>query len=171
MKYIVISIVILSLCSCVQHPDGTIIIPDIEEQLDDTTIVEPNKTPYDSILAQELDADEYGMKQYVMAFLKVGPNRSQDSTTRANLQRAHLNNITRLANEGVLVLAGPFIDEGDIRGIYVFDVETMEEAKALTETDPAVEAGSLVMELHPWYGSAALLEVNDIHSKIAKINI
>lgn len=171
MKYIVISIVILSFCSCVQHPDGTIIIPDIEEQLEDTTIVEPNKTPYDSILAQELDADEYGMKQYVMAFLKVGPNRSQDSTTRANLQRAHLNNITRLANEGVLVLAGPFIDEGDIRGIYVFDVETMEEAKALTETDPAVEAGSLVMELHPWYGSAALLEVNDIHSKIAKINI
>lgn len=126
---------------------------------------------FDSIMAKELGADDYGMKQYVMAFLKRGPNRSKDSLTRANLQRAHLDNITRLANEGKLIVAGPFMDDGEVRGIYIFDVSTIEEAKALTETDPAIKAGSLVMELKPWYGSAALMKVNDIHEKIAKISI
>jgi len=50
-------------------------------------------------------------------------------------------------------------------------VETVEEPEALTNSDPAIQAGSLVMELIPWYGSAALMEVNEIHQKIAKINI
>ncbi len=122
-------------------------------------------------MAYEFGADEYGMKQYVMAFLKRGPNRSKDSTTAANLQRAHLDNITRLANEGKLVLAGPFLDNGEIRGIYIFNVKSIEEAKELTATDPAIEAGSLVMELHPWYGSAALMNVNDLHKKLSKIEI
>ncbi len=126
---------------------------------------------YDSILAQKLGADDYGMKQYVMAFLKRGPNRSQDSTEAARLQKAHLENIGRMAEEGKLVLAGPFFGDGDLRGIYIFNVTTVEEAKELTETDPAIQQGRLVMELIPWYGSAGLMQVNEIHKKIAKINI
>jgi len=81
-----------------------------------------------------------------------------------------MENIRRLAEAGKLLLAGPFIDEGDIRGIYIFDVPTLEEARALTETDPAIQAGSLEMELRPWYGSAAVREINAIHSRIAKEN-
>ena len=126
---------------------------------------------FDEDLAKKLNADDYGMKTFVMAFLKRGPNKSQDSITSAKLQRAHLDNITKLAEEGKLVLAGPFLDSGDLRGIYIFDVATLEEAKKLTETDPAIKAGSLAMELKLWYGSAALLIVNEIHKKIAKINI
>lgn len=126
---------------------------------------------YDSILASKLGADDYGMRQYVMAFLKRGPNRSQDSAEAANLQRAHLDNIGRLAEEGKLVLAGPFLDNGNLRGIYIFNVETVEEAKALTETDPAIQQGRLVMELHPWYGSAGLMQVNELHKKISRIEI
>lgn len=132
---------------------------------------ESDEMTYDSLLAQRLGADEYGMKTYVMAFLKAGPNRSKNPEEAAKLQRAHLDNIKRLAEEGKLVLAGPFGDDGEIRGIYVFDVSTVEEAKALTETDPAIQAGSLVMELHPWYGSAALVELNKLHPKVAKKEI
>jgi uncharacterized protein YciI len=73
-----------------------------------------------------------------------------------------------MAEQGRLVLAGPFMDDGDIRGIYVFATDDVEQAREWTETDPAVQAGSLVMELHPWYGSAALMKVNDIHERIAK---
>jgi uncharacterized protein len=73
-----------------------------------------------------------------------------------------------MAEEGKLILAGPFLDDGDIRGIYIFNVQTVEEAEALTKTDPAIQSGRLVMELHPWYGSAALMEVNQMHKKIAK---
>lgn len=123
---------------------------------------------YNLLLAQHLGADNYGMKQYVMAFLKAGPNRSQNEETAAKLQTAHLKNIQRLAAEGKLLLAGPFLDDGNVRGIYIFNVTTLDEAAQLTQTDPAIQAGSLVMELRPWYGSAALQQINELHNAIAK---
>jgi uncharacterized protein len=143
--------------------------PTIKKDETTQTINEP--ISFDSVLAKQLGADDFGMKQYVMAFLKTGPNRDHDSATAAQLQRAHLDNIFRLADEGMLVLAGPFLDQGEIRGIYVFNVKTIEEAAALTSTDPAIQAGRLVMELHPWYGSAALMKVTEIHKVIAKEQI
>ncbi|MFN0032693.1 MAG: YciI family protein [Flavobacteriales bacterium] len=135
----------------------------------DTTIVSTDG--YDSLLAKKLGADDYGMKQYVMAYLKKGPDRSQDSTTASELQMAHLNNIMRMADEGKLVVAGPFMDDTAVRGIYIFNTPSVDTAAAWTNTDPAVIAGRLVMELHPWYGSAALLQVNDLHKKIQKRSI
>lgn len=126
---------------------------------------------YDSIMAARVGADKYGMKKYVMAFLKAGPNRDQDSVTAANLQKGHMKNIQRMAEEGKLIVAGPFLDTGELRGIYIFDVETIDEAKELTESDPAIRAGRLVMELKPWYGSAALVETTKLHEKVAKSGI
>jgi len=126
---------------------------------------------YDSLLAKKYGADDYGMKKYVVAFLKRGPNRELDSKKAAQLQKAHLENIVKMAEEGKLVLAGPFFGSGEIRGIYIFNVESIEKAKILTNTDPAIQAGSLEMELKEWYGSAALLAVNDIHKTLAKKGI
>lgn len=131
----------------------------------------PSSIAYDSTYAAKLGADDYGMKSYVMAFLKAGPDRSQDAETATALQKAHLQNIMRMAEEGTLVLAGPFLDQGEMRGIYIFNVATVEEAEELTRTDPAIQAGRLVMELHPWYGSAALMEVNQLHKKVQKVSI
>lgn len=116
-------------------------------------------------------ADEYGMKKYVMAFLKAGPNRNLSSAETNKLQTAHLENIQRLADEGKLIVAGPFLNDGELRGIYIFNVESIKEAKNLTKTDPAIQAGSLVMELKEWYGSAGLMAVNDIHKIISKKDI
>ncbi len=134
-------------------------------------MVEKTSTEFDSLRAAKNGADDYGMKTYVMAFLKRGPNRDMDKEKATELQSAHMANIGRLAEAGKLVLAGPFFGDGDLRGIYIFDVETIEEAETLTNSDPAIQAGSLVMELIPWYGSAALMEINEIHQKIAKIEI
>jgi uncharacterized protein len=126
---------------------------------------------YDAKLAKKVGADEYGMKTYVMAFLRTGPNRPKDSVARAELQKAHLKNITRLADEGKLIIAGPFLDDQDIRGIFIFNVSSVEEAKKLTESDPAVKAGALIMELHPWYGSAGLVEAYELHKKVQKKSV
>lgn len=123
---------------------------------------------YDAALATTLGADENGMKTYVMAFLKAGPNRNRPREEAQKLQAAHRANIDRLAAEGKLVLAGPFADDGVLRGIYIFNVKTVAEAEALTNTDPAIQAGQLVMELHPWYGTAALMMVNEVHARIEK---
>jgi uncharacterized protein YciI len=136
-----------------------------------TCFAQSNNPQYDAQLAQKLGADQYGMKTYVMAFLKAGPNRLKDSVARAELQKAHLKNITRLVAEGKLIVAGPFMDDQPIRGIFIFNVTTVEEARKLTETDPAIKAGSLIMELHPWYGSAGLMETVSIHKKIEKVSV
>ena len=146
-----------ALLACTSKP-----VPDFYEQIAAANM------PYDSVFAAKLGADEYGMKPYVMAFLKKGPNRDQDSLTAANLQKAHLENIIRMAEAGQLVLAGPFMDAGEVRGIYIFNVTTVEEARALTETDPAVKAGRLAMELHPWYGSAALSLLTPLSKRLEK---
>lgn len=80
-------------------------------------------TVYDEALAAELGADEYGMRRYVMAMLKVGPNQDHDSETAMELQEAHMENIRRLAAEGKLIIAGPFLGGGELRGIIlVFSV-------------------------------------------------
>jgi uncharacterized protein len=123
---------------------------------------------YDAALAARLKADDLGMRMYVMALLKAGPNRQRPPEEAQKLQAAHRANINRLAAEGKLILAGPFGDDGPLRGIYIFDVPTVAEAEALTRTDPAIQAGQLAMELHPWYGSAALMMVNEVHQTIEK---
>ena len=132
-----------------------------------TSVVQA-QSRYDPALAAKLKDDDQGMRTYVMALLKAGPNRNRPPEEAQRLQAAHRANINRLAAEGKLVLAGPFGDDGELRGIYIFDVPTVAEAEALTRTDPAIQAGQLVMELHPWYGSAALMMVPDIHAKIEK---
>ena len=125
---------------------------------------------YNAELAHQLGADDYGMKKYVMAFLKRGPTKLSGEEAE-QLQNAHLKNIIRLADEGKLVVAGPFRDDGEVRGIFILNAETVEEAKKLTESDPAVQRGTRQFELRPWYGSAALLEVNRLHKTIEKKSV
>lgn len=177
LKTLILSnLLIFCLLSCKQKAPKMIIKKEIikdsvitKTQEKDTNAEESLK--FDEDLALKLKADQWGMHKYVFALLKKGPNRDWTKEESDSLQSAHMANIGRMAEEGTLVLAGPFLHDGDYRGIFIFDVETIEEAKKLTETDPAVQAGSLVMELYPWYGSAAINGINEIHNKISKENI
>jgi uncharacterized protein YciI len=160
MKYLPF---LLLLASCMKYEENKTVVrtdDNLYRTLMDTTAA------FDSTLAAKFNADERGMKPYVMAFLKRGPNRNQDSLEAARLQRAHLDNIGRMAREGKLVVAGPFMDDGDIRGIYIFDVQNIDEARALTATDPAIQAGRLEMELHPWYGPAVLPVLGPLSERV-----
>ncbi|MCR9013927.1 YciI family protein [Aquiflexum gelatinilyticum] len=124
---------------------------------------------YDAQLAEKLKADDLGMKKYVMAFLYSGDRVSEYSKEeRAEIQKGHMANITKLADMGKLILAGPFFGTDAMRGIFIFDVTSIEEAESLTNTDPAIKAGVLKMELKEWYGSAALVIIPEIHQKIQK---
>ena len=88
---------------------------------------------------------------YVFGLLVRGPKWTAAETDETKrLQAGHMANIKRLAEAGKLVLAGPFFDGGERRGVFIFKVDTLEEAQALTETDPAVKAGRLKIELHRW---------------------
>ena len=94
---------------------------------------------------------QYEMKQYWMVFLKTGPHRDQDSVAAMKIQEGHLANIGRLAELGKILVAGPFGDETDLRGIFIMDCKDEAEVKELCATDPAVKAGRLITEIHPWW--------------------
>ncbi len=88
-----------------------------------------------------------------LGFLKRGPNRKDgDGNTPQvqELQKAHLANINRLAEMKKLIAAGPFGDDGNLRGIFVFRVASLQEAQELCATDPMIKIGRLAVELHPW---------------------
>jgi len=86
-----------------------------------------------------------------LAFLTRGEKWTPEQTpATAELQKAHMANIYRLAETKKLVVAGPFGDNGQLRGIFVFKVATLAEARALADTDPAVQAGRLALDIHPW---------------------
>lgn len=127
-----------------------------------------NDSNYDAELAKKFGADDYGMKQYVFVILKTRTAKIEDAEKRKKLQSGHMENINRLAEAGKLVLAGPFMDGGNMRGLYIFNVETIEEAKELVKTDPAIREGLFDVEFTKWYGSAALMNVNNLHKKVQK---
>lgn len=131
----------------------------------------PQPPGFDEELARKLGADEYGMRSYVFCVLKTGPAKVEDADKRSEIFRGHFANMGKLAKEGKLVLAGPFGDAEPWRGMYIFSVTTIEEAEKLVKTDPAVAAGIFVYELKKLYGSAALMQINEIHSKIQKTKI
>lgn len=151
--------------------DPVIVIDSVVEKKTGIDLLSKEKPHYDSVLAAAAGADEYGMHPYVMAILKEGPKRDQDSATAAAIMQAHLDNIVRMADAGQLVVAGPFLDDTNMKGIYIFNVQTVEEAEALVKTDPAVESGRLIMELHPWYGSASLRFINNLHHRVEKKSV
>jgi uncharacterized protein len=66
-------------------------------------------------------------------------------------------------------VAGPFgKNDKSYRGLYIFNVATVEEAEKLVVLDPAVKAGVFVPDLTPWYGTAAMMAVNDTHQRVVK---
>jgi uncharacterized protein YciI len=126
------------------------------------------QSKYDKKLAESLGADEYGMKQYVLAILKTGPVKIEDKKVTDSLFRGHMDNITRLVKEKKLIVAGPLgKNELTYRGIFIFDVKTVEEAKKLVDTDPTVKSGIFAVEYLPWYGSAALPVYLETSEKIS----
>jgi len=109
------------------------------------------------LLGAEIGPGGYEMTTYYLALLHRGPNWTAAVTPEAEaIQRAHLANIRQMAESGKLVLAGPFTDESDLLGIFVFQGVTREEAARLCANDPAVKAGRLRVELHPWYAAKGI---------------
>lgn len=135
----------------------------------DTTNSNPN---YDKVLARKLGGDDFGMKSYFFVILKTGNNKTEDKNLISESFRGHMDNINRLVKENKLIVAGPFgKNDKNYRGLFILNnIKTMEEAKDLLQTDPAIKIGLLNFEIFTWYGSAALPEYLPFSEKIWKSN-
>ncbi len=108
-------------------------------------------------VAQTGEEDAPTMSQFFVGLIYRGPTWSPEVTEAViEVQAAHLANIDRLVATGKMAMAGPFGDNGDLRGLFFFSVATLEEAQELVDTDPAVKNGRLRVELRPWWGPASL---------------
>ncbi len=124
---------------------------------------------YDSALAKKLQADDHGMKMYVLAILKKGTSTDTSKAARSAAFKGHMANINQLASENKLVVAGPF-EENDkhYEGIFIFNTADLDEAKKWVSLDPAIQAKYLDFELLQWYCTAALQEIPGLHNKLMK---
>lgn len=132
------------------------------------------KNGFNQQLADFLGADKYGMKNYMLVILKTGPKDKEiiDKDQRAQLFKGHFSNMQEMENSGKLKLAGPFATANHLgyRGIFFLDVKTEDEAKELLQNDPTIAAEIFVVEILPFYGSAAIPMHLDYHKKVAKEN-
>lgn len=126
------------------------------------------KPGYDETLAKRVGADEHGMRKYVFVLLKTGPKPMPKGPERDAMFKGHFANIQKLAEQGKLVVAGPFDGVDGWRGMFIFAVQDIEEAKQLTATDPVISSGEMIAEYHVHYGSAALMLVNENHKTVEK---
>jgi uncharacterized protein YciI len=106
------------------------------------------------------------MTTYYVGLLYRGPKWTPGETPGLKrLFEDHLAHIRRMADSDKLLLAGPFTDDGTLRGMLVFQVDSMEEARALANADPVVKAGRLRVEMHPWYSAKGIRVVPTIKEK------
>lgn len=85
--------------------------------------------------------------QLYFTYLHSNPDRDEISNDSVmKLQEAHIKNITRLANEGIILAAGPFNNGG---GIFIISASSMHELNEILITDPAIKAGRFRLENHP----------------------
>ncbi|MDW5289072.1 YciI family protein [Formosa sp. PL04] len=177
MKYSIVIIAILTLFSCKKNESTTTVQQTVTDSISlsevviDTVITEievvaPPKS-YKEIKAEltakgfetydlidEVTKDTILMKQYFVAFLKGGAVRTQNEEEAKDLQDEHIAYLKNMYELGYADVSGPFGDEGEIRGITIYNVPTKKMADSLANSDPMVKAGRLEIEIHPWWAAS-----------------
>jgi len=155
MKFLILAIVLSLFVSCKsEQKEETEVVEVVKEksirEINEELISKGYKT-FDFV--DETTKDTMLMQQYFIAFLKRGPNRSQNKAETDSLQALHIEHLGRMYEEGFADISGPFGDDGDIRGITVYNTPTLEIADSLANLDPMVHSGRLVIEIHPWWAA------------------
>ncbi len=101
----------------------------------------------------ETTKDTILMQQYFMVFLKKGISRSQSKAEADSLQILHMEHLGKMYELGFADISGPFGDDGEIRGITIYNVPTQQMVDSLANADPMVNASRLSVEIHPWWAA------------------
>jgi uncharacterized protein YciI len=128
----------------------------------------PPPPAFEPALAQRTGANENGMRAYVLVLLKSSDTPVPKGEARDAMFRGHFANMKRLAEAGVLVVAGPLDGQQGRRGLFVMAVPDIDSAKAHVATDPVIAQGEMVAEYHRFYSSAALMLIPEMAPKLTK---
>ena len=99
--------------------------------------------------SEDMAARRKFAQRYTLVFLRVGDTSREDEARLEELHLQHLQHLTKLQLAGKLVLNGPVLVDHDIVGVSVYAAE-LEDARAMAEADPKVQAGYLKVEAIPW---------------------
>lgn len=97
---------------------------------------------------------------YELVVLRWPENRPPiDDELADRLQAQHLGHLAAMREAGCLKVAGPLVEQPDesMRGLCLYKVGSLEEARRLAESDPAVRAGRLAVEVMAWYTAKGAL--------------
>jgi len=154
MKYLLFCASLLFILACGNQEQST---PTLVKETPSKKEVPSVRDLVDTNLFETFEYEEgdttYLMKKYFICFLKQGKNRNQSEAEATKIQENHLAYMGKLAEEQKICIAGPFDDDGAIRGITIYSVPTLEDAQQLANNDPAVKAGRLEVEVHPWWAA------------------
>jgi len=91
---------------------------------------------------------------YYVVFLRPDSARTPITPEEGKrIMAAHMANIQSMADQGIMVAAGPFDDEHPtISGIFVFGPRTLAEAQRIAASDPTVMQRRNTADVHPWFG-------------------
>lgn len=84
---------------------------------------------------------------YLIRPVRPGSNESFTSEEEAMMED-HFQYLQAKLQEGVLLLAGPCLDRAF--GIVLLRVDSLVEAEAIMNQDPAVTGGVMTAEIHPF---------------------
>ncbi len=109
------------------------------------------------------DSAKMAMEPLIFGILVRGPAAKASPPVhtmeqRQEFQKGHLAYMGELHKQGKLVMAGPFMEDGDWRGVVVYRVASVADAQALAANDPAVKAGRLAIEARSWMTLKGILQ-------------
>lgn len=152
MKVINLSIVLLLvLVSCKDVNKEEAINNDITVKAQKEQLIKRGFKVFDYV--DEKTKDTVIMQQYFMVFLKKGENRNQTDEQAKQLQSEHLLHLEKMYDLGYADISGPMGDDGELRGVTVYNTPNIEMADSLANSDPMVRAGRLSIEIHPWWAA------------------
>jgi uncharacterized protein len=99
-----------------------------------------------------------GMEQYTLVLMKRGEKWNPDAPWFMDVMKQHGAYAEQMIKLGNLAIAGPFPfnDRGELGGVGIFRVSAEQTAKLLKD-DPAIKAGLMKPELHPWITGKGVL--------------